>query len=180
MTESVVARIKDRVISRTRVAPLVPATRVSVEQTEAKLGFSVPNLLKSLYLSVGNGGFGPGGGEIVGLEGGHPSDLGTLAETYAQVREGAHFLGLEWRDGLLPFCAWGCNIFSCVDCKGAVHRLYLSQDCRVRELPYTLEDYFRMWADGLEIPLDAATQTDTVESINPFTGRPFRVSKRRS
>ena len=58
---------------------------------------------------------GPGYG-IIGVVGGHSSDLGTLVETFNEIKRGADYLGLKWNPQLLPFCGWGCNIFSCVDC----------------------------------------------------------------
>lgn len=58
-----------------------------VEEVEMRLGFPIPALLKAVYLTVGNGGFGPGrGGKIIGLPGGYASDIGTLVEAYEQLK----------------------------------------------------------------------------------------------
>lgn len=55
-------------IERVRYATTVQQTKVFspapltlIEATEAKLGFRLPDLLRQLYLEVGNGGFGPQG-----------------------------------------------------------------------------------------------------------------------
>jgi hypothetical protein len=74
-----------------------PTTSAIVEAAEAKLGFSLPPLLRQLYTEVGNGGFGPGYG-LFGLEGGYTdpqiidpstsnlSQGGTLVEWYFTYR----------------------------------------------------------------------------------------------
>ncbi|HET7727432.1 MAG TPA: SMI1/KNR4 family protein [Candidatus Limnocylindrales bacterium] len=43
---------------------VTPATERAVVQAEAALGFALPAPLRQVYLEVGNGGFGPGGGII--------------------------------------------------------------------------------------------------------------------
>jgi hypothetical protein len=63
---------------------------------EKQLGLSLPALLKSVYLQVGNGGFGPGLG-LIGLKRGYASDFGTLAETYEQFKGDCALVGKEWK-----------------------------------------------------------------------------------
>jgi hypothetical protein len=99
-----------------------------VDAEEKLLGFRIHSLLRSLFVTVGNGGFGPGYG-IIGVSGGDSRGTRTLAETYRGVQEGSAFKGDEWIEGLLPFCDWGCNILSCVDCLGAHATVYQSEDC---------------------------------------------------
>ena len=53
--------------------PYPPATQEQLQATEARLGLSLPGVLRALYASVGNGGFGPAYG-VVGVTGGAPSD----------------------------------------------------------------------------------------------------------
>ena len=48
-----------------------PATQEQLRETEDLLGFSLPPLLRVLYLQIANGGFGPGYG-IIGAMGGFP------------------------------------------------------------------------------------------------------------
>jgi hypothetical protein len=129
MQETFVSRIRDYAASQPRSIPFPPVAEKAVEKAEAQLGFSIPSLLKLVYLQVGNGGFGPGrGGSIIGLEGGYASDFGTLVETYEQLRADQALEGKQWRATLLPFCEWGCNIFSCVDCEGTHHLIYLVEE----------------------------------------------------
>lgn len=48
-----------------------PATEEQLRQTEQLLGFPLPSFLRSLYMQVANGGFGPGFG-VIGAIGGFP------------------------------------------------------------------------------------------------------------
>lgn len=150
------------------------ASEDAVRLAEAQLGFAIPELLKSIYLNVANGGFGPGYG-IIGVTGGHSSDLGTLVETYNEVTRGAGYLGLKWNPRLLPFCGWGDNIFSCVDCSNPGNPIFRSDECEARPVNYGLEDFFEMWLDGRDLVSQGATSRRTVQLTNPFTGKKTRV-----
>jgi hypothetical protein len=175
MTEDIVEKIKASVIGN-KIAAAAPAAAIAVKDAEAALGFTIPNLLKSIYIDIGNGGLGPGYG-IIGVAGGHPSNLGTLVETYEEIQKGAKYLGLDWRPGLLPFCEWGCNIFSCVDCTDANHHVFTSEECRVHPERYQLEGFLSMWLNGVDILNCDHSQRQTVEIINPFTRQKTRVSR---
>src|ERR1700689_1751732 len=105
MNKDVVNRIMGRLTANNASAIFVRASEDVLEEEETTLHFKIPPLLRLIYANIANGGFGPGYG-IIGVKGGHPSDLGTLAETYDQVRRAAEYLGLEWKGGLLPFCGW--------------------------------------------------------------------------
>src|SRR4051794_36254641 len=52
-----------------------PASEAAVRATERRLGFSLPETLRQIYLTVANGGFGPGYG-VMGPEGGFTDDMG--------------------------------------------------------------------------------------------------------
>lgn len=173
MADDIVEKIKQCVLV-TKLSMGAPAAEAAVEDAEAALGFTIPSLLKSLYLNVGNGGFGPGYG-IIGMAGGHASDLGTLVETYNEIQKGAVYLGLNWQPGLLPFCGWGCNIFSCVDCTDENHGICTSEECHVRSERYRLDDFFLMWLNGVDILNCDGSPRETAEIINPFTRKKTRV-----
>jgi len=88
--------------------PSLPvASRREVEQAEGVVGRPFPDLLRRLYLEVGNGGFGPGYG-LLGLEHGHRDGMQTATDIY---RAWSHERPYLW-----PLCHWGCAIFSFVDC----------------------------------------------------------------
>jgi SMI1 / KNR4 family (SUKH-1) len=83
---------------------------------EHTLHFSLPPLLRRLYIEVGNGGFGPGYG-LLGLEGGALSDGYTIVDLYQAFRTpDAHDPAWHWPAGLLPICHLGCAMYACTDC----------------------------------------------------------------
>lgn len=139
----------------------------------------MPEALKSLYLFIGNGGFGPGrGGRIIGLAGGYCTSAGDLVATYSEMRRGGEYLGINWPDMLLPFCEWGCNIFTCDDCSNPGERIYLSRDCDACPQNYDLVGFLKMWLAGVDL-LDAAPALRITASIvNPFTGDNSKVTER--
>jgi hypothetical protein len=175
--EPLLSQIRALLASELASSPFGPATPDAIGAAESALGFSIPRLLRSIYLHIGNGGFGPGrGGKIIGVAGGYASDLGTLVGTYKEVQEGSRFLGVDWKRELLPFCAWGCNIFSCVDCSELSEPVYLSVECRPSQQGYGLSEFLRMWVEGSDILGYRRSEVEEVEILNPFTGERTRVS----
>lgn len=112
-----------------------PATMAQIDETESVLGFALPPLLRAIYMSVANGGFGPGQG-LTGASGGYtygsddrfntiegrtapiwatePLDL---AEFEASIgRPKGYALPLRaWPTRFLHLCYWGCNEDSYLD-----------------------------------------------------------------
>jgi hypothetical protein len=147
-----------------------PAAAGDVEDAERALGFEIPKILKLLYLRIGNGGFRPGRpGNIIGVRGGFASSSGTLVQQYEDMIRGAEYLGLQWRPGLLPFCEWGCTIVSCVDCKDPALRVYLCEACRAQAMDYGLDDFLKMWVEGMDLLSQAPTRRRR-RVPNPFDG----------
>jgi hypothetical protein len=160
MHDELIEAIRNHVIpGQQRPIAFGPAAAKDVEEAEQSLGFEIPKILKLLYLRVGNGGFGPGRrGNIIGLRGGFASSSGTLVQLYEDMRRGAEYLGLQWRPGLLPFCEWGCTIFSCVDCKDPALRVYLCEACRAQAMDYGLDDFVKMWVEGRDLLSQSPTR----------------------
>src|SRR5262245_3654603 len=122
--DDIVGRVRQRIESGSpdpmgsaARAPAPAATRASIAADEQTLGFTLPPLLKRLYLEVGNGGWGPGYG-LLGLTGGAKDDLGTTAvqSYFSRRQQEAADHTWHWPTGLLPLCHWGCAIYSCIDC----------------------------------------------------------------
>ena len=104
---------------------LPPASLSAVHALEARLGFALPALLTDILTQVSNGGFGPCFG-ILGVS------LDNTDASYEEIGDeeclGAHYLASHteealtespfplWPEKLLPFCHWGCGIYSCLDC----------------------------------------------------------------
>ena len=119
-----------------------PATEGQLAATEQALGFALPQLLRMLYTTVANGGFGPG----YGLNGSVGGFGDTLAANYQYAKKTNRLVDItlyEKRQGptqrlQLPFyvhpdrflelCHWGCAIYSFLDCardrvfRGAAYR----------------------------------------------------------
>lgn len=152
-------------------------TEDDVSNAEAALGFQLPPLLRRLYKEVSNGiaGFGY---DIFGLEGGCDCHCGTLVDTYTEFDKGGESETKPWQIGLLPFCHWGCNIFSCVDCVEAANHVFTYEDGGVWPQRYALPDFFEMWLEGKVCFSDENVETVTTEIINPFTKQKSTVSAR--
>lgn len=95
------------------------ASHEEVAEAEQQLGFALHPLLRSLYTSVANGGWGPeydAPGLIAGARPDSPTD-GAVA-WYRAMRQpdpdDPSWPG--WPTALLPVAHWGCAIWSCVDC----------------------------------------------------------------
>jgi hypothetical protein len=175
MIERIVDRVAAHVAADNVSTKYPPASENAIHEAEANLGFEIPPLLRRVYLSIGNGGFGPGYG-IIGVGGGHASNLGTLVDTFNEIRNGAEYLGSKWNPGLLPFCEWGCNIFSCVDCNDREHVVFHSEECCARAQSYHLEDFFEMWLNGMDIVGVGSSTKRTADIINHFTRSKTRVT----
>lgn len=115
-----------------------PASEELMKRTEKALGFTLPPLLRALYMQVANGGFGPGLGIQGTLEGyGRPGDSiyldsdDTIVADY-QWRSHGQTVDLNdyegkwsqydnlalpsgvWPDRLLPLCDLGCVQHACI------------------------------------------------------------------
>ncbi|MEA2887316.1 MAG: hypothetical protein QOD11_1676 [Bradyrhizobium sp.] len=95
-----------------------PASATQVAAAEAALGFQLPALLREIYMTVANGGFGPGCG-LLGLQGGKTFHSGrqewNAVELYHSFRR-YPTRHERWGEKLLPICHWGCSYFSYIDC----------------------------------------------------------------
>ncbi len=100
-------------------------TKQDLLAIEKSLGFTLPDIIRALYLRVGNGGFGPQYG-IVGTKGGAKLDGCTLETCYQQMLELANECsGWRWPPMLLPLANLGCGMWSCVDCTYARLPMFL-------------------------------------------------------
>ena len=60
--------------------PAPPAGADELDAAEGRLGFALPESLRTVYSQVANGGFGPGYG-LLGIGSGATDDLGNTAES---------------------------------------------------------------------------------------------------
>lgn len=175
-TQSLIERMRAFLTASGTPLPFGPASNDAIELTERELGFPLPPVLRACYLELGNGGFGPGYG-IIGTREGYPSSHGTLVELYRVFQEGEALEGKTWPEGLLPFCEWGCNIFTCVDCEDRPHFVFHCDEGSVSPHRYALEDFFDGWIRGADVfsVRDAVTRAKPRRIINPFTGQPDTI-----
>jgi hypothetical protein len=144
------------------------ATNAQTTSSEQILGFALPPLLRRLYQSLANGGFGPGAG-LRGIEGGYDgnSHEGTLVNLYPTEARADQLLDLaphqrEWL--ILPQGCWprrmlclvdmGCVQEACVD--ATTSRMYLlgvtADDRHILEpLPWTLEEWLWRWVKNEDL-----------------------------
>lgn len=139
-----------------------PATSRLVGSSEKKLGFPLPQLLRRIYLEVGNGGFGPFYG-FLGLDGGAGFEGGrTLLAKYKELRNLKSENRLwKWPNRLLPLCSFGCGCWVCIDCKDPKLRLFMfdpntleeeleGDDAKVNWASafWNMGEFFLSWLDG--------------------------------
>ena len=122
------------------------ATPAQIERAEDRVGFPLPDALRMVYLEVANGGFGPGYG-ILGVDDGATDDLGNNIEQLYEHLSAPDPGVPDWecRERALPFCYWGCQVYSCVLPDGSVIDLD-GYDWRDDGIP--LVEWLFRWADG--------------------------------
>jgi hypothetical protein len=137
-----------------------PATPGEVDAAEVALGFAIPQLLRRLYIEVGNGGFGPN----YGLEGvttippaPGTANIVTLYESCnweAPPEHPAHV----WPRGWVPLISGGCMYMECLNflCPPHAVALFDGNACKrdrpviesFRQVGTSLEARLEVWLAG--------------------------------
>jgi hypothetical protein len=152
---------------------------------ERQLGFSIPSLLRAVYLHVGNGGWGPGCG-LLPLADTTESTNGESASGLYEI-----FIGQDpedpawvWPRQLLPFCDWGCAIRSCVDMELPLNPVFTFDpgalevgDPTTKAFAPTglsLREWFEAWLSGVDLwsQMFEPDPDRAMTVINPFTKNP--------
>jgi SMI1 / KNR4 family (SUKH-1) len=149
-----------------------PATPAQIRETETVLGFALPPLLCAIYMSVANGGFGPGQG-LTGASGGYaygnddryntiegrtapiwatvPLDLAEFEMSIGAPRRYALPLR-AWPTRFLHLCYWGCGadfyldpVSGCVYCVGGGPGDY---ETALDRQENSRADWFETWLRG--------------------------------
>ena len=124
-TQDLVQRLQDRNADRERATTggihsrkaFPPVGPKALQATERAIGFKLPELVRALYLTVGNGGFGPEYG-IIGTKGGAKLDGCTLETCYQDlIKLESENSVWRWPNHLLPLANYGCGMWACVDCE---------------------------------------------------------------
>ena len=148
-----------------------PASEELLQASEMQLGFPLPPLLRALYATVANGGFGPGTGIRGVLDGygkrgtgWYPDDDGTVVARYKwESRDGTlepaeneaqsepinmSISDEMWPKGLLPIDDLGCVQEAYVDRN---ERMYLvaptdeNTTYYLHQMPWSLEEWLWRW-----------------------------------
>ena len=149
--------------NRFRASP--PASPAAVARAEATLGFALPATLRAIYLDVANGGFGPGYG-VMGIEGGFTDDrkMTVVGRYQAFLAPDLSDPGWEWGPMWLPFCHWGCNIYSVVDAVAPHPVFYVEAGVKDSGAPMssivlphkdTLDQWLDDWMSGRDLWAEA-------------------------
>jgi hypothetical protein len=138
-----------------------------LRESESQLGFPLPGFVRRLYTQVGNGGFGPGYGGVLGLLHGATDESNINAvdrycgwqdwqpdpEDYG-VEPGDVVVPFKWPNRILAICHWGCAIYSCIDCNSEeVPVLRFRYDCYHPTMPIT--DFMKQEAPSFAAWLQA-------------------------
>jgi hypothetical protein len=103
-----------------------PVTPAELSQAEERLGFDLPELLRNLYLQVGDGGFGPGYGFLaLNSNGAKKFPMNHLVDRYLDGIAFTHPDYPSWPRFFVTLCDWGDGIQSTMNAKdpaGAVMR----------------------------------------------------------
>jgi hypothetical protein len=141
-----------------------PVTLETIQRVEEHLGFRLPDILRNIYLKVGNGGFGPGYG-LIGVREGASDDQGNTMEILYHLyhKDDPSDPNWHWPKGLVPICYWGCAIYSCIDCiqpaapvivfDPNVHEEHKSWDTSFILQRASLEEWIEAWLNGSELHL---------------------------
>jgi hypothetical protein len=163
-------RLRDHILRKpcgvgpggTKFRAVAAATPELLRDAEARLGFALPAVLRSAYLDVANGGFGPGYG-VMGVGNGFVDDLKqTVVDAYLNYRcPDPEDPAWQWPEAHLPICHWGCAIYSVVDCSrqeapvffvdpGARELGAPMSDIFIAHRP-SLDDWLTAWLDGKDL-----------------------------
>ena len=177
MSYDLIDKISEYIASHPSLQVFQTVSNADIEVAEQRLGFPLPDLLREFYTKIGNG-YAGSSCDIIGLNGGNCSDFGSLAETYPILKEGQESEGRKWKDGLLPFCDWGCNILSCVDCTDSQHFVTTFEDFQLQPKSYSLEQFFEWWCAGVDILAQEQMDIEANEIVDPFTRQKGKVYRR--
>lgn len=125
-----------------------PAPPEAVQSAEETIGFPLPPLLRTLYLSLANGNVGPGYG-ILSVE--------DLLQTYQQIHADEYCEG-AWKmpPQVFPLCYWGCSLYSLLDAQSETAMFVDLDGLAEGHKTFTLEApslaiWFNKWLEGTGI-----------------------------
>ncbi|GIJ50961.1 SMI1/KNR4 family protein [Virgisporangium aliadipatigenens] len=91
-----------------------PLGAAELDLAERRLGFPLHPLLRAVYRTFANGGFGPDY-QLFSLIGGPTAEQSV--DVYLANRSAGAGTHWAWPEGVLPVLSWGCGMYACVDCR---------------------------------------------------------------
>lgn len=132
-----------------------PVSTNELENAEQKLGFQLPQILRTAYLQVGNGGFGPGYGLLALNRDGSPNFHMNLVDWYLECTRPSN--SSVWPREYIDVCNWGDGITSAVKwtdpgspvyrCNGDQYEEGSFEQVMKMESP-ALKTWLENWLDG--------------------------------
>jgi len=131
-------------------------------QSKDRLGFTLPEVLRSIYTNGANGGFGPGYGLMGVIDGFTDDQKANAVDLYQNFRtRDPEDKAWVWPEGLFPFCYWGCAVYSAVKCNAPPYPVYWI-DFSVRDIEEPIEkllclqresltQWFENWLEGKDL-----------------------------
>jgi len=164
----------------------------TLERAEVELGRRLPSTLRSAFLKIGDGGFGPGYGLLPLFPVGRSDNGDSVVELYRGLSSrDPEDPAWNWPAHLVAFCDWGCAIRSCVDCSsdnGAVitfdpngHEIGGPMSSLFAQTHFSIEAWFKDWLNGVKI-WDLMFEPDPDAArlgVNPITREPMSFSATR-
>ncbi|MEV4324296.1 SMI1/KNR4 family protein [Microbispora rosea] len=156
---------EDELVEAIRAIPglLPPVSPEVIEEVERVIGYSLPPLLRRLYIEAANGGFGPRDGVlgVAGSEYKHHFEVADIIDSYNSERE-------DW-PGMLWLFDWGCGIWSVMDLRDPAGPMWI-WDPNIGEDESTLTPQnmtLAEWlAESLSGNLEKAFQTSNLIAIS--------------
>lgn len=126
----------------------------NIQQFENKIGYVLPDILKQLFLQIGNGGFGPGYG-LFPLISDKEENMLDFSQDFVSC-------GFEfWKPSHIPLVHWGCGIYTFMDLEqphanlqvfdGSNYDEEIPEFNGVFEIPHTLDSFLQAWVNEVDL-----------------------------
>lgn len=159
---NLIQQIKTRALnSETRIDMHIGVTELppvlsikDIEKFEQEIGYPLPELLKQLFLQIGNGGFGPGYG-LFPLISDKEENMLNFSQDFVDCQFDF------WKTSHIPLVHWGCGIYTFMDLDQPEAQLqvfdgnnYDEEDPQfngVFNIPHNLESFLQAWVDDVDL-----------------------------